>query len=179
MSQPGTTGAPGTGAPREASNHAAVISYRPEIDGLRALAVLLVIGHHLGADRGVLPSGFLFSNYVSASSLVFRSDKYDAQHPLPAGVLPNATLLATDHLPVMAVFNNPYSPFPILSGTSGGGVVTLRWQSQVNARYRVEASANLLAWTIQASNLVAAATNYTWSNTRNDGARFYRVVRQP
>ena len=127
----------------------------------------------------VLPSGFLFSNYVSASSLVFRSDKYDAQHPLPAGVLPNATLLATDHLPVMAVFNNPYSPFPILSGTSGGGVVTLRWQSQINARYRVEASTNLLARTIQASNLVAAATNYTWSNTRSDGARFYRVVRQP
>ncbi len=76
MSQPGTTGAPGTGAPREASNHAAVISYRPEIDGLRALAVLLVIGHHLGADRGVLPSGFLgvdiffvISGYVITASL--------------------------------------------------------------------------------------------------------------
>jgi hypothetical protein len=127
----------------------------------------------------VFPSGFLFSNYVSASSLVFRSDKYDAQHPLPVGVSPNATILAADHLPVMVVFNNPYAPFPILSGASSGGGLTLRWQSQINARYRVEASANLLSWVIQASNLLATATNYSWSSARGNGAQFYRVMRQP
>jgi peptidoglycan/LPS O-acetylase OafA/YrhL len=55
----------------------AVISYRSEIDGLRALAVLLVIGHHLGADRGFLPSGFLgvdiffvISGYVITASIL-------------------------------------------------------------------------------------------------------------
>lgn len=76
MSQPGTAGTKGTGAPREASHQPPVITYRPEIDGLRALAVLLVIGHHLGADRGVLPSGFLgvdiffvISGYVITASL--------------------------------------------------------------------------------------------------------------
>ena len=127
----------------------------------------------------VFPSGFLFSNYVGASSLVFRSDKYDAQHPLPPGVSPNATLLATDHLPVLVVFNNPYSPFPILSATRSGGTLTLRWQSQLNARYRVETSTNFLAWTIQASNLVATATNYSWSTAHSDAAQFYRVMRQP
>ncbi len=54
-----------------------MISYRPEIDGLRALAVLLVIGHHLGAERGFLPSGFLgvdiffvISGYVITASIL-------------------------------------------------------------------------------------------------------------
>ena len=125
------------------------------------------------------PSGFLFSNYVSASSLVFRSDKSDALHPLPPGVASNATPLATDHLPVMVVFNNPYSPFPILSATSSGGALTLRWQSQINARYRIESSTNFLNWMVQASNLLATATNNTWSTAWNGAAQFYRAMRQP
>jgi endonuclease/exonuclease/phosphatase family metal-dependent hydrolase len=127
----------------------------------------------------VFPSGSLFSNYVSASSLVFRSDKYDALHPLPPGVSSGATLLATDHLPVMAVFNNPYSPFAILSATSTNSLLTLRWQSQINARYRIEHSTNFVDWTVQASNLLATATNNSWSTARNGDVRCYRVMRQP
>ena len=52
-------------------------AYRPEIDGLRALAVLAVILHHL--DRRLLPSGFLgvdiffvISGYVISGSLSCR-----------------------------------------------------------------------------------------------------------
>jgi hypothetical protein len=127
----------------------------------------------------VFPSSFLFSNYVSASSLVFRSDKYDALHPLPPGVAATATALATDHLPVMAVFNNPYSPFPILYATNSSSILTLRWQSQINAHYRVENSTNFRDWTIQASNLVATATSNIWTASGNGDARFYRVMRQP
>ena len=120
----------------------------------------------------VFPSGLLFSNYVSASSLVFRSDLYDAQHPLPPGVSPNATLIATDHLPVMNVFNNPYCPFQVLSATNSGSLVMLRWQSQIGTRYRVESSAGGFSnWTITASNLVATATNYTWT-TASSGTPF-------
>ncbi len=127
----------------------------------------------------VMPSGLLFSNYVSASSLVFRSDEYNALHPLPPGVAPNATLIATNHLPVLAVFNNPYSPFPILSCTNNGTLLTLRWQSQINAHYTVETSSNCVTWTIQASNLVASATNYTWTTSPTAPTRLYRILRRP
>ncbi len=79
MTQPGTTGGPGGGDARGATIPPAVISYRPEIDGLRALAVLLVIGHHLGTERGFLPSGFLgvdiffvISGYVITASILRR-----------------------------------------------------------------------------------------------------------
>ena len=49
-------------------------SYRPDIDGLRALAVIAVIAHHF--NRDLLPSGFLgvdmffvISGYVISISL--------------------------------------------------------------------------------------------------------------
>ena len=77
MTQPGTTAAPKADAAEAATIPPAVISYRPELDGLRALAVLLVIGHHLGIDSGVLPSGFLgvdiffvISGYVITASIL-------------------------------------------------------------------------------------------------------------
>ncbi len=77
MTQPGTPGAPGTGEVPAATHHPPVTSYRPEIDGLRALAVLLVIGHHLGGEVGFLPSGFLgvdiffvISGYVITASIL-------------------------------------------------------------------------------------------------------------
>ena len=54
------------------------MNYRPEIDGLRALAVTAVILHHF--DRAILPSGFLgvdlffvISGYVITASLWHRN----------------------------------------------------------------------------------------------------------
>ena len=54
-------------------------AYRPEIDGLRAIAVLAVVANHLGAS--VLPGGYLgvdmffvISGYVVTSSLLARSE---------------------------------------------------------------------------------------------------------
>jgi peptidoglycan/LPS O-acetylase OafA/YrhL len=55
-------------------------AYRPEIDGLRALAVIAVIFNHINHD--ILPSGFLgvdiffvISGFVITSSLANRSHK--------------------------------------------------------------------------------------------------------
>ena len=57
-------------------------SYRPEIDGLRTLAVLAVIVNHFNKD--ILPGGFLgvdvffvISGYVITSSLARKSAQYD------------------------------------------------------------------------------------------------------
>jgi len=61
------------GEPRAAE----AFTYRPEIDGLRAVAVLAVIAHHL--ERSLLPSGFLgvdiffvISGFVICGSLASR-----------------------------------------------------------------------------------------------------------
>ena len=82
MTQPGTTDALKADAAGAETIPPAVISYRPELDGLRALAVLLVIGHHLGTESGVLPSGFLgvdiffvISGYVITASILRHGDQ--------------------------------------------------------------------------------------------------------
>src|SRR5262245_7504491 len=65
---------PGNGA-TEVPNTAERLAYRPEVDGLRALAVLSVMAYHLRSD--VLPGGFLgvdvffvISGYVISASLM-------------------------------------------------------------------------------------------------------------
>ncbi len=74
-------GTPSTGNPASgsaSSNAPAGSRYRPEIDGLRAFAVLAVILNH--CDKRLLPSGYLgvdiffvISGYVITTSLVGRS----------------------------------------------------------------------------------------------------------
>ena len=51
----------------------------------------------------VLPGGFLFTNIIS--SQVFRTDHLT---PLPPPLLATDSVTASDHLPVMMVFSNPY-----------------------------------------------------------------------
>ncbi len=123
----------------------------------------------------VLPCALLFSNI--ASSQVFRTDLLPSP-PLPLLNTDSAT--ASDHLPVLFTFNNPYDkPFRLLSFTRSNLTVTLNWQSVPGQPYRVESSTNLTAWSTLANNLVATGTTFTYATNLNDATRFFRVYRVP
>lgn len=123
----------------------------------------------------IFPGPLLYSNIKT--SLVFRSSLVA---PLPPGLNSNDSQIASDHYPVLMVFNNPYDkPFQLLSITRTNPTVTLKWESVFGQPYRVESSTNLTTWTTQANNLVAAGTNYTFSTNLNDALRFFRVYRLP
>ena len=123
----------------------------------------------------ILPGGLLYSNI--ASSMVFRTDKLT--NP-PAPLLTNDNYTASDHLPVMMWFANPYgTPFRLLSVESATNTVTLRWESVSNRIYGVEASTNFNAWSTLASNLTATGTNTAFTTNSFPSQRFFRVFRLP
>jgi len=123
----------------------------------------------------VFPSQLLFSNL--RTSQVFRTDRLA---PVPPNLNSNDCKVASDHLPVLMVFNNPYDkPFKLLSIAHTNPTVTLRWESVAGQPYRLEASTNLANWDILANNLVASGPNYTFSTNLNEAIRFFRVIRLP
>jgi endonuclease/exonuclease/phosphatase family metal-dependent hydrolase len=123
----------------------------------------------------LLPCGLLFSN-ISASQ-VFRTDLLD---PRPPTLLSNDSRTASDHLPVLVVFNNPYdTPFRITTITASNQHLRLTWQTRPGREYRIETSANPPAWTAVSTNLLAATTNLSWSTNSNQPRRLFRVRRLP
>jgi endonuclease/exonuclease/phosphatase family metal-dependent hydrolase len=123
----------------------------------------------------ILPGGLLFSNIVT--SQVFRTDLLS---PLPANLGRFDDTNASDHLPVMMVFNNPFNtPFRLLSIGVSNQFVTLNWESANGRRYRVDASSNLSSWVALATNLTAAGTNFTFSTNVPASLQFFRVYRVP
>ena len=107
---------------------------------------------------------------------MFRTDVLPL--PLPPNLTSEDSVLASDHLPVVLVFNYPD---PALRVTLSGSqqTLTLNWPALVGREFQVEASTNFLAWHAVATNLVATNAIATWSTTNSTGAQFYRVVRQP
>jgi endonuclease/exonuclease/phosphatase family metal-dependent hydrolase len=126
----------------------------------------------------ILPCPLLFSNI--AGSEVFRTDLLN---PLPPDLNANDDKAASDHLPVLMVFKNPFdTPFQLLSIARTNQSVTLQWESQNNRSYNVETSTDLFLWTPLATNLVTTTTNSPFVFTTNnisDGRKFFRVFRAP
>lgn len=123
----------------------------------------------------LLPCGLLFSNI--AGSEIFRTDLLN---PLPPDLNSNDDTTASDHLPVLMVFNNPFdSPFRLISVRMTNQIVSLTWESQSNRSYNVENSSNLITWTPLATNLFAGGTNLTFSANAPDDMKFFRVYRVP
>ncbi|HEX5399152.1 MAG TPA: immunoglobulin domain-containing protein [Verrucomicrobiae bacterium] len=123
----------------------------------------------------ILPCGLLFSNIAGGE--VFRTDLLTN---FPPNLFSNDDKIASDHLPVLMVFKNPFdTPFRLLSVARTNQHVILRWESQTNRVFNIETSTNLLSWTPFASN-IATATNIFTFNTNLTGAKhFFRIYRVP
>ncbi len=123
----------------------------------------------------IFPSRVLFANVRTGQ--VFRTDRLT---PLPPDLRSDDCKVASDHLPVLLEFNNPYDkPFKLLSLTRADPTVTLRWESVPGQSYSVMTSTDLTVWSALASNLVATTTNLSFSTNAADAARYFRVYREP
>jgi hypothetical protein len=123
----------------------------------------------------IMPCAALFSSIVS--SQIFRTDLLS---PLPAGLQAIDDRTASDHLPVLMLFNNPDDgPFQITSLVVSNQILTLTWSAANGRQYDVEASADLNQWSPLATNLAATGTNATFSTNAVSGQLFLRVLRRP
>jgi endonuclease/exonuclease/phosphatase family metal-dependent hydrolase len=126
----------------------------------------------------ILPCGLLFSNIAGAQ--VFRTDLLTN---FPSNLFSNDDKIASDHLPVLMVFNNPFdTPFKLVSVARTNQSVTLQWESQNNRAFNLEASSNLINWTPFVTNLQTSTTNSPFvfaTNNVADRLKFFRVYRVP
>lgn len=123
----------------------------------------------------ILPGSTMFSNVVS--SRVFRTDLLN---PLPGDLYSNDDKIASDHLPVIVVFADPFNaPFQILSVGITNQIVSLTWESQSNQSYNIEASSNLVTWTPLAMHLVATGSDCAFQTNAGEATRFFRVYHAP
>ncbi len=123
----------------------------------------------------IFPNGLLFSNLKTGQ--VFRTDLLN---PVPPNLNSNDDLVASDHLPVMVVFHNPYDqPFWLTSIVRSNTEVKLQWESVYGQPYGVDASSNLITSSVLASNLTAAANVFTLVTNLTGETRCFRVYRLP
>lgn len=122
----------------------------------------------------IFPGLLLASNIVA--SQVFRTDRLT---PLPPNLNSNDCKVASDHLPVLMTFANPFAqPFRVTGFARTNAVVTLQWQSVPGGLYQLEGSSNLATWTALATNLLT--TNYSGRISANSSepAKFFRLRTQ-
>ena len=123
----------------------------------------------------ILPCGSLFSNIVS--SQVFRTDLL---YPVPSNLFSNDDATASDHLPVLMTFANPFNtPFRLLSLGVTNQIISLKWESQNNRVFNIEVSTNLTTWTPFATNIATTTDTFSFTTNLTDSAKFFRVYRAP
>jgi hypothetical protein len=120
----------------------------------------------------VMPKGLLFSNIVN--SQVFRTDLLPP--PLPPNLFTNDSVVASDHLPVVMVFNYPDPPL-VARLTVSNQTATLTWPSLIGRQFSVSVSTNLIAWTVIDSNVVSQSSAVSWSKTITGTSEYFRIQR--
>ena len=122
----------------------------------------------------ILPGGLLFSNQTG--SQVFRTDLLN---PRPPPLLVSDSATASDHLPVLMTFNNPFDlPFAV-SLIKTNGSIRLNWMADAGRIFRVESSTNFVQWMPVASNVVSGANGVSLTITNQRPFEFFRVYRTP
>ncbi len=121
----------------------------------------------------VLPCAMLFSNISSGQ--VFRSDVLT--NPPVAEVYSTDSRAASDHLPVMAAFENPYpAPEPIVRV---GEITTLVWESEPGQIFRIRSTQNpglpLSGWDTVAGQILANGYRSSLSITSSAPRQFYSL----
>lgn len=123
----------------------------------------------------VMPNALMFSNIIG--SQIFRTDKL---FPVPPNLNSNDDRIASDHLPVLMVFKNPYqNPFRIVSAVRSNLSVTLNWESVPGQPYTVESSPDLVSWAPFATNLMATNFSTVLITNAADASQFFRVRKAP
>ncbi len=123
----------------------------------------------------ILPCAMLSSNIVS--SRIFRTDLLT---PVPPDLYSNDDKTASDHLPLLMIFGNPFNvPFRLLTIGVTNQIISLKWESASNRFYDVEVSADLVTWTPLATNIPATTTNLAFATNVTGSVKFFRVHRAP
>ncbi len=123
----------------------------------------------------LLPGPLLASNVVRSE--VFRTGNL---LPLPQGLSTTDDRTASDHLPVLMTFGNPFDPpFALRSLRADPAGPVLEWAASPGRIYSVQGSTNLKSWFTIASNLTASTTSYSWTGAPGGGWQFFRVHRGP
>jgi endonuclease/exonuclease/phosphatase family metal-dependent hydrolase len=123
----------------------------------------------------ILPGAVLFSNL--AGGLVFRSDPLTNAYPQ---LRTNDSRTASDHLPVLMAFRNPFDrPFRLMSIACDGAGAELRWESVPGQGYGLEHAFDLSDWTACADSLLATGWTFDFRTNATSNPEFFRVRRSP
>lgn len=125
----------------------------------------------------ILPCAAMFTNIAACE--VFRTDLLTN---FPPDLFSNDDKVASDHLPVVMIFKNPFdTPFKLLSAGVTNQTVSLSWESQNNRNYSIESSSNLTTWQPFATDLMTTNSNpvFTFKTNFTGGAKFFRIYRMP
>ncbi|MCW5550932.1 MAG: endonuclease/exonuclease/phosphatase family protein [Verrucomicrobiae bacterium] len=126
----------------------------------------------------ILPGPLLAERIVT--NWIFRTDFLS---PPPPGLQSDDSQIATDHLPLLTVFRNPYDLPPALPLRVNlqltNQTVTLAWDSNPGRHYLVQGSFNLTNWISLSPSIPANGTNTTWQGSIVPGGMFFRIAEGP
>lgn len=124
----------------------------------------------------ILPGAMLFTNL--STNWIFRTDYLN---PVPPGLQSDDVQVASDHLPLVAIFQNPY--YVPASFTVGVRIenqsAVVSWNSVAGGKYVVRGSFNLTNWFNASPTITATAPNTEWTGALVPTGMFFRVMEVP